>query len=463
MNGGVRVYVSYAWESERESGLVAKLEQACAARGVTLFRDTNRIGYRGSIRGYMDDLACGKHVILVLSDAYFRSNCCMYELCAIHKNEGFRKRVYPVVLKDTGVERARNRIAWLRHWEEESRELDQELKTISGAHAASLQRELSDYVEYRSVLDHLIDVLKDMNTLTQDVHEDTDFSLLLDQIVGPEASAPAQASVVPSSWATRMERDEHGWFADAEFRGVVQRFRWIAPGSFWMGSPESEPRRFNDELQHQVTLTRGFWLADTACTQALWVAIMGSNPSRFQSESGNEHPVENVSWDDVKTFLGRLNEVVAGLGARLPTEAEWEYACRACTTRTKETTPFSVGSQITPEQVNYDCNFPYAGGRKGMYREKTVPVKSLPPNAWGLYEMHGNVYEWCEDRFGEYLIEAVTDPTGPSSGAHRVIRGGSWFDNGRFVRSANRSWRVPAFRSTDVGFRVALGRSGPGR
>jgi formylglycine-generating enzyme required for sulfatase activity len=236
------------------------------------------------------------------------------------------------------------------------------------------------------------------------------------------------------------------------FNRVAQRFRRIPPGRFLMGSPQDEPELESfgaDETQHEVTLSRGFWLADSATTQAWWQAVMGNNPSRFQNNSNN--PVETVSWNDAQAFIAQLNAQVQGLSARLPTEAEWEYACRAGTT-----TPFSFGANITPEMVNYDGNYPYAGGVQGQYREQTVPVKSLPPNPWGLYEMHGNVWEWCQDWFSDYPRGLVADPTGPPEGQYRVLRGGSWIDFGWVVRSAYRDGFGPDFRSSSTGFRLAL-------
>ena len=167
----------------------------------------------------------------------------------------------------------------------------------------------------------------------------------------------------------------------------------------------------------------------------------------------NPSPVEQVSWDDIQKFLIELNKL-PDLNARLPSEAEWEYACRAGTT-----TPFSFGDNITPEQVNYDGNNPYNNGEKGLYREKTVPVKSLPPNDWGLYEMHGNVYEWCNDWYGDYSSEAVINPTGAIEGASRVLRGGSWSRSARYARSAYRHHGTPVFRNRYFGFRVALGQT----
>ena len=260
----------------------------------------------------------------------------------------------------------------------------------------------------------------------------------------------------PETWASEWGEDRFGLWMTLEFQQAKQTFRWMEPGTFLMGSPKSEAQRWDDEIQHEVTLTQGFWLADSACTQALWMAVMGDNPSRFTDDAHN--PVEQVSWNDVKPFIETLNAKLPGLYARLPTEAEWEYACRAGTT-----TPFSFGDNITPEQVNYNGNNPYANGKKGLYREKTVPVKSLPPNPWGLYEMHGNVLEWCEDWFGDYAAELQTDPLGPDTGANRVLRGGSWIIIGRDVRSADRYRYEPGLRNDNFGFRLALGQTGTGQ
>lgn len=254
----------------------------------------------------------------------------------------------------------------------------------------------------------------------------------------------------PAAWACDWGEDERGLWMALRVGGERQAFRWIAPGFFLMGSPEDEPERGLDETQHDVTLTRGYWLADTACTQGLWQAVMGSKPSRFIGDPAL--PVETVSWDDVQKFLERLNAAVPGLEARLPTEAQWEYACRAGTS-----TPFSFGAQVTPDQVNYNGRDPYADGREGVNRERTVPVKSLPPNAWGMYEMHGNVWEWCADWYGAYDPAAAVDPVGPPDGGFRVLRGGSWFGLGRRARSAFRLRLVPAERFDDFGFRLAPG------
>jgi formylglycine-generating enzyme required for sulfatase activity len=257
-------------------------------------------------------------------------------------------------------------------------------------------------------------------------------------------------------WGGDLGYDDYGLYADLTINDITQRFRWIEPGAFLMGSPDSEPEREPwgeaSETLHLVTLTQGYWLADTACTQALWQAVMSDNPAYFKENVNN--PVEQISWNDVQEYVECLNVLIPGLTACLPTEAQWEYACRAGTE-----TPFSFGRNITPVQVNYDGNFPYADGEKGQYHKKTVSVKSLPANSWGLYEMHGNVWEWCQDSYSEYSMESITDPIGPLKGVSRVLRGGSWFNDGRDVRSACRGGDGPAERSSIIGFRLALGQA----
>lgn len=257
--------------------------------------------------------------------------------------------------------------------------------------------------------------------------------------------------------AVDFNLDDYGIVAKLTFiferDSLEQSFRWIEPGTFLMGSPDDEPERSEDEgPQHEVTISQGFWLADTACTQALWLAVMGGeNPSRFQDDLSQ--PVEQVSWHQVQTFLQRLQTLLPDCQVDLPSEAEWEYACRAGTE-----SPFSFGANISPQQVNYDGNHPYPGSKQGEYREKTLPVKSLPTNPWGLYEMHGNVYEWCKDGQRSYDQQAQIDPLGPMAGDDlpRVIRGGSWFGYAGWARSPIRIAYHPGYAFYDLGFRVCL-------
>jgi len=258
------------------------------------------------------------------------------------------------------------------------------------------------------------------------------------------------------SWATDWGWDDYGAWVEFAIEGkdgqpVSQRMRWIEPGWFLMGSPEDEPEWSDQEgPQHAVTIREGFWLFDTACTQALWEAVTGENPSRFH---GPDRPVERVNWRDVQGFIKRINACLPGLALSLPSEAQWEYACRAGTD-----TPFSFGASITSEQVNYDGNYPYAGVAEGLYRRETIPVTALAPNGWGLYQMHGNVFEWVQDAWHDSYEGTPTDDSAWDSaeaGAVRVIRGGSWSDAARDCRSAYRDGSSPGLRYDFLGFRCA--------
>jgi sulfatase modifying factor 1 len=218
----------------------------------------------------------------------------------------------------------------------------------------------------------------------------------------------------------------------------------IPAGTFTMGSPSSEVDRSSDELPHQVTLS-AFKMSKNEITFAQYDAFCDATGRTKPYDSGwgrGNRPVINVTWYDAKAFADWM-------GCRLPTDAEWEYACRAGTT-----TPFNTGNNLTTYQANYDGNYPYNGNATGTYLRKTQPVGSYPSNAWGLNDMHGNVWEWCSDWFGDYGTGSQTNPTGPSSGSFRVIRGGSWNDGARLCRSSNRDSGSPTAGKRDIGFRL---------
>ena len=225
------------------------------------------------------------------------------------------------------------------------------------------------------------------------------------------------------------------------------KFVLIPAGTFMMGSPVDEPARKQDELQHKVTLSKPFYLQTTEITQGQWKRIMGNNPSAFKN-CGDDCPVSMVSWFDTQEFIKKLNEMEKTNKYRLPTEAEWEYACRAGTSTT-----FFTGKCISADQANFDGNHPLPGCPKGQYRETPLRVASFSPNAWGLYDMHGSLWEWCQDWFDNYPAEAVIDPKGPASGDAKVVRGGSWNHFAMFMRSAFRGAEVPDGEHC-IGFRL---------
>jgi formylglycine-generating enzyme required for sulfatase activity len=228
------------------------------------------------------------------------------------------------------------------------------------------------------------------------------------------------------------------------------RFVWIPGGCFLMGSPDDEPERFEEEGPLHEVCVDGFWMGQFPVTQKEWETIMGNNPSVFKSVPN--FPVEYVSWDHVQSFIEKVNQQ-SNDRFRLPTEAEWEYACRAGTQ-----TPFYFGDNLDTDQANYDGNLPYADGKKGEYRGETTKVGLFPPNNFGLYDMHGNVLEWCEDYYDEkyYRNSPKNNPINLSESGARVVRGGCWRDPVGDCRVAYRGGGTPGARGGNVGFRLCL-------
>jgi formylglycine-generating enzyme required for sulfatase activity len=222
----------------------------------------------------------------------------------------------------------------------------------------------------------------------------------------------------------------------------------LPAGHFTMGGAPGEPGREGQEVRHEVTLRSPFYLGRYEITQGQWQQVMAANPSSF-TDCGADCPVEQVSWLDVQEFIQRL-ERLSGERFRLPTEAEWEYACRAGTTG-----PFSTGDHLSTDDANYDGHYPYAEDPPGIYRARTTPVGSFAPNAWGLYDLHGNVWEWIEDRHCPYPEGPVVDPVGDCSSKLRVIRGGSWYFNAESARCALRYTHRPQDIGPSLGFRLA--------
>ncbi len=256
----------------------------------------------------------------------------------------------------------------------------------------------------------------------------------------------------------------------------VTNMVFIAPGQFTMGSPAGEPARWADEdPQRLITISRGFWMGKYEVTQGDFLEVMGYNPSFFNGDQGGTNygtdlsrPVEQLKWAEAVAYCEALTarelgegRLLAGYVYRLPTEAEWEYACRAGTT-----TPFHYGDALRSGMDNFDgrLEYPPCGSSTnscenaaGMFLNRTVPVGSYAPNAWGLHDMHGNVCEFCHDFAYWYPAGPATDPAGPASGDGHVVRGGAWCLGAHFSRSAIRDWAGPTLSSSYFGFRVVLG------
>ncbi len=258
---------------------------------------------------------------------------------------------------------------------------------------------------------------------------------------------------------------------------IDMKFVLIPKGTFLMGSPSNEPKRESDERQHRVTISQPFYLQTTEVTVGQWRSFINDTGYRTKAEiqgwsmiwTGSKwvkkkgyywdnpefpqtetHPVTCLSWNDVQKFIEWLTGK-EGKTYRLPTETEWEYACRAGTT-----TPFYTGNCISTDQANYDGTHPMPGCPEGEYRKGPVEVESFEPNPWGLHDMHGNVWEWCQDKYKrDYPSGRVTDPKGPTSGWERVLRGGSWHNYAGHIRSALRYRYYPDKWLNYSGFRLA--------
>lgn len=254
---------------------------------------------------------------------------------------------------------------------------------------------------------------------------------------------------------------------DELVNSLGMRFVLVPRARFEMGSPASEPYRRKDETQHEVELTRSYWLGMHEVSQREFQEVMGRNPSffapsgigrsRVRPKEASIHPVEGVSWHDAVEFCRRLSEMTDEKRRRhryrLPTEAEWEWACRAGTV-----TPIYFGPEPTSREANYNGTAPFGTSRLGPFLKATTPVGGYRANVFRLHDLHGNVAEWCGDWYSAtyYDESPKTDPTGPSEGTERVVRGGGWANTARECRSAARNHFPPDFVSYNIGFRVVL-------
>ena len=305
--------------------------------------------------------------------------------------------------------------------------------------------------------------------------------LTIESAVGTTNIIQYTNKLAPSNWAvlaTVVVTQTPYTFLDLSSPPAAQRFYrvvdpnpppaptnmlWIPGGTFAMGSPATEVERSSDEDQHTVTVS-GFYMSRFLLTQGEYQAVVGSNPSYFTGDLNR--PVEQVSWNDATNYCYRLNVRDGRLGSgwayRLPTESEWEYACRAGTS-----TPFHYGPNLLSGMANFHGQYEYIGGvgtqnnPSGIWLGRTTAVGNYAPNTFGLYDMHGNVWEWCLDAYGTYPMGSAVNPRGPGVGSDRVFRGGRWGSRARYCRAAQRYSNAPTSRYSDVGFRPVLAPAQP--
>ena len=422
-----KVFISYGRDESHGQNLATETQKQLQAAGFEVFRDV--IGLKPGDIWYSKlefELESSDLVVLIVSEK-IRTSEWVHNEISIAKEIGLP--IIPVIAESVRIP------LWLRH-----------LQTLDFSAQADWQQ--------------LINSIRHRTQLIAKAEQST--NIVGDQLDEEHVGFPkveengwvSKSNNSLTSCASHASEDRYGQYADFDINGVTQRFRLIDSGTFLMGSPELEKMREHHSLKetlHQVTISQSFWMADTTCTQALWIAVMGEMPAGLVVHEDN--PVGMVSWDDSQEFIRVLCKQKPDLSFVLPTEAQWEYSCRA-----GSETPFSFGENITTDQVNYNGNAPYLNGASGECRWESIPDKALPANRWGLYGMHGNISEWCRDACQSDLgVESSIDPYNePDFGIERILRGGSCFEWAADCRSAKRSAGIGVEAYENIGFRILL-------
>ena len=425
-----KVFISYGRDGSYGQNLATEAQQQLQAAGFEVFRDVT--GLNGGDVWYSKlelELESSDVVVLIVSEKIRKSKWVHNE---ISMAEEIGLPVIPVFAETVRIP------LWLRHLQalDFSERLNWE--NLFNAIAANVETP---------------NVLKAIDPVHTPVSRDIPHKY--NNLSNVEEKASFQTPI----WASFCGEDRFGRYADLTINAVTQRFRLISAGTFKMGSPDSEDGREyygrGKETIHQVTISKDFWFADTSCTQAFWSEVMGGNPSDFTNNE--ENPVEQVSWNDVQYFLQLLNNIVRGHNFTLPTEAHWEYACRAGTV-----TPYYFGKDISANFIHYDICHNFEQDR--TLENETKPVRAMPRNPWGLYQMCGNVWEWCLDTYQDDLgCLACVDPI-YQSGEHYILRGGSWSSQPSDCRSSSRNFNHQAASEEigldydSMGFRLFVGR-----
>ncbi len=446
------MYISYQYS---ESGdhvreVVPVLETATGHPSRVVWDD--QLNTAGPVSEFVNRPGTIPVLVAVLGPKYLQSRYCLEELYTAWESsscrwETFQTRVLSLILSDARIDDEEIRYNYSQYWMDQAQKLWARGKVIGEAGARRANRMKTWGLWLADALDHLNDpklprgwdhIRKDGFAIIRQVLEERFRRLGVSGDVS-DRSDPHRTRLAGEKVTLTLPG------------GVPMVLAWCPPGSFLMGSEYSTVVSVERPV-HRVTLTRGFYAGIYPVTQAQWKAVMGTDPSYFK---GPNRPVERVSWNDCQAFCQKLTSLQSGRGTvRLPSEAEWEYACRAGTT-----TEYHFGDQITTDLANYDGNDTWKGSPKGVYLKQTTEVGLFSANAWGLFDMHGNVWEWCEDVYAPYPAGDQVDPVHSpikSKDSLCVMRGGSWFCDPVFCRAAFRGWGIPAGYDYSYGFRVAF-------
>lgn len=432
-----RIFISYAWGGESES-LVSQLEKVFKDKSADLVRDkTNGLGFKGLIKEFMQQIGRGNFVIAIISDKYLKSKNCMYELLEIHKNGNFYNRIFPLVLNDAKIYEAEDIIDYTEYWDDKIEKLEEKIKVSKRlSNLTRVHRDLDLYVQIRSTLDQLLDILSNMNTFTTEFHQSEGFETLINTILNQiktESESSKNVSFGGSANKVQTELIE----------GIEMVL--VEGGSYYMGYKPDRDGRDEDMIDakplHKVNLD-SYFIGKFLVTQEQWQNVMGKNPSYFKDSVYN--PVENICWFDSIKFIEELNQK-GKYTFRLPTEAEWEFAARG-------------GNFSKENRFAGDNDLEKVAWYGNNASKQSHSVGGKLPNELGIYDMCGNVWEWCNDWYDAayYTHSPELNPKGPQTGKCKVLRGSSWYDFKNLTRIAIRYKLFPKARYFDIGLRLAM-------
>jgi formylglycine-generating enzyme required for sulfatase activity len=500
-NNPQEIFISYAWGGNSEE-FVNQLDRAFQNKGIKIIRDKRDLGYKGLIKEFMESIGRGKCVITVINDKYLKSPNCMFELVHVSKNGAFHDRVFPIVLPDAQINNPVERIKYIKHWEDQINTLNEAMRSVSAANLQGFREEIDQYSEIRTTIAELTALLKNMNTLTADLHSQNDFDALFKAISNrlieatttesstatmehqsqPNSSQNQPSPKSPQLKTFQFEVVELGHkgqevkrnkshaecFIEQISSNIDLEMVKIPGGTFLMGSPDGVGDVADELPQHSVTVA-SFFMGKYPITQAQWYAVAAMDPINREltlnpaKHLGANLPVECISWHDALEFCDRLS-LKTSRKYHLPSEAEWEYACRAGTT-----TKYHFGDSFNRDFFNFTgltVTRLLTAGFSALDQATTAVGSFKVANSFGLYDMHGNVWEWCADHwqynYKDKPKELKQNGNSPwlsnDKNPGHLCRGGGYGYGAENCRSTSRK-RSRGTPHYGTGFRVVLSLS----